>query len=102
MRAGYTMVLPDVARGETLGGTSAKGCTMIYRPHWLCLLALAGCSGKPPAPQTAATPAGTAQAASVATPWDSMKQDEQRAKDVQNIVNQQAARQDKQIEKQAQ
>jgi hypothetical protein len=53
---------------------------------------LAGCSGKPPAPQA------DAKAARVATPWDGMKKDEQRAKDVQKTVDQQAAEQRKQIE----
>lgn len=75
---------------------------MTCRPHWLLLLALTACSGKPPTPHAAAATGHTAAAASVATPWDSMKQDEQRAKNVQNLVNQQAARQDQQIEKQTQ
>jgi ABC-type glycerol-3-phosphate transport system substrate-binding protein len=61
----------------------------------LCLLSLAACSGKPPAPQS-----DSATAASVSAPWDAMKQDEQRAKDVQKLVNKQAADQDKQIEQQ--
>ncbi|MFK2902778.1 hypothetical protein ISP17_02290 [Dyella ginsengisoli] len=55
-------------------------------------LLLAGCSGKPPAPQAEAKPEH------VATPWDDMKKDEQRAKDVQKTVDQQAAEQRKQIE----
>lgn len=66
----------------------------------LCLCALAACSDKPPTPQ--ATPAGQAHAASVATPWDAMKQDEQRAKDVQKLVDKQAEKQRKQIEAQTQ
>jgi hypothetical protein len=53
---------------------------------------LAGCSGKPPTPQADAKPAR------VATPWDGMKKDEQRAKDVQKTIDQQAAEQRKQIE----
>jgi hypothetical protein len=68
-------------------------------PALLCVISLAACSGKPPTPQsdpTAAAPASTA------TPWDAMKQDEQRAKDVQKVVNKQAADQDKQIEQQTQ
>lgn len=69
---------------------------------WLCLLALTACSGKPPEPQAAGTPDKAADAAHVATPWDGMKQDEQRAKDVQKIVDKQAAQQDKQIEQQTQ
>lgn len=57
---------------------------------------LAGCSGKPPAPQAEAKPEH------VATPWDGMKKDEQRARDVQKTVDQQAAEQRKQIEAAAQ
>lgn len=57
---------------------------------------LVGCSGKPPAPQAEARPAH------VATPWDGMKKDEQRARDVQKTVDQQAAEQRKQIEAAAQ
>jgi len=64
----------------------------------LCLLALSACSGKPPAPQSDPK-AATAQPSA---PWDAMKHDEQRAKDVQKVVNQQAAEQDKQIEQQTQ
>lgn len=60
----------------------------------LCLLALAACSGKPPAPQAAPKP----EAARVATPWDDLKKTEQRAKDVQQAVDKQAAEQRKQIE----
>jgi hypothetical protein len=69
-------------------------------PPLLCLFALAACSGKPPEPQADAS--GQARAASVATPWDAMKQDEQRAKDVQKLVDKQAERQRKQIEAQTQ
>ena len=64
----------------------------------LCVLALAACSGKPPEPT--AQPA--AASSRVATPWDAMKADEQRAKDVQKIVNKQADDQRKQIEAQTQ
>ena len=66
----------------------------------LCLCLPAACSDKPPVPQAAT--ASQAHAASVATPWDAMKQDEQRAKDVQKIVNKQAEQQRKQIEAQSQ
>ncbi|MFC5742639.1 hypothetical protein [Dyella tabacisoli] len=62
---------------------------------WLCVLALIGCSGKPPQPQAAAPKTETAR---VATPWDDLKKDEQRAKDVQKTVDQQAEQQRKQIE----
>ena len=60
----------------------------------LCALALAACSSKAPEPK--------AKAADVATPWDGMKADEQRAKDVQKVVDKQAAEQRKQIEAQQQ
>lgn len=56
-------------------------------------LLLAACSGKPPTPQ--ADPAKPKQ---VATPWDGLKKDEQRAKDVQKVVDKQAADQQKQID----
>ena len=56
-----------------------------------CLLALAACSHKAPEPQAAA-------ATRVATPWDDMKKDEQRARDVQKQVDDQARAQQKQIE----
>ncbi|MBU6248140.1 MAG: hypothetical protein KGN77_10310 [Xanthomonadaceae bacterium] len=61
-------------------------------------LLLAGCSGKPPAPRAPQA----AGARRVATPWDGMKKDEQRASDVQKTVDQQAADQRKQIEAQSQ
>jgi hypothetical protein len=63
-------------------------------PILLCLLALAACSNKPPEPQ--------AKAADVATPFDALKASEQRAKDVQKVVDKQAADQRKQIEAQEQ
>lgn len=63
-------------------------------PIVLCLLALGGCTNKPPEPQ--------AKAADVATPFDALKADEQRARDVQKIVNKQAEDQRKQIEAQTQ
>lgn len=65
----------------------------------LCMSALVACSGKPPEP--VAQPAAAASS-HVATPWDGMKADEQRAKDVQKLVNKQAADQNKQIEAQTQ
>lgn len=64
-------------------------------PLLLCALALTACSGKPPEPQ--AKPAQQ-----VATPFDQMKQAEQRARDVQKTVDQQAEEQRKQIEAQEQ
>ena len=55
-----------------------------------CLCALAACSGKPPAPESQPAAASTTR---VATPWDNMKKDEQRARDVQKTVDQQAEKQ---------
>jgi hypothetical protein len=63
-------------------------------PILLCLLALGACSGKPPEPK--------ARAADVATPFDAMKAQEQRARDVQKVVDKQAEEQRKQIEAQQQ
>jgi len=60
----------------------------------LCTLALAACSGKPPAPQAAPK----TDAPRTATPWDDLKKDEQKAKDVQKTVDQQAEQQRKQID----
>ncbi|HEV2681277.1 MAG TPA: hypothetical protein VGV14_12305, partial [Rhodanobacter sp.] len=57
-------------------------------PILLCVLALGACSGKPPEPK--------AKPADVATPFDAMKADEQRAKDVQKVVDKQADEQRKQ------
>ncbi|MEW5835485.1 MAG: hypothetical protein AB1832_10500 [Pseudomonadota bacterium] len=74
---------------------------MNLRPMIVALssaLVLAACSGKPPAPRAGE---GT-EAKHVATPWDGMKKDEQRAKDVQKTVDQQAADQRKQIEAESQ
>ncbi|MHA6204744.1 hypothetical protein ACXU4B_09995 [Dyella soli] len=61
----------------------------------LCLCALAACSGKPPTPVSQPAAASTAR---VATPWDDLKKDEQRARDVQKTVDEQAEKQRKQIE----
>ena len=61
----------------------------------LCLCALAACSGKPPAPGSAPAAASTAR---VATPWDDLKKDEQRARDVQKTVDEQAKKQQEQID----
>ena len=64
-----------------------------------CLCALAACSGKPPAPESQPAAASTAR---VATPWDNMKKDEQRARDVQKAVDQQAEKQRQAMETAAQ
>jgi hypothetical protein len=63
-------------------------------PLLLCALALGACSGKPPEPK--------AKPADVATPFDALKASEQRAKDVQKVVDKQADEQRKQIEAQEQ
>ena len=63
-------------------------------PILLCVLALGACSGKPPEPK--------AKPADVATPFDALKADEQRARDVQKVVDKQADEQHKQIEAQGQ
>ncbi|SHL80807.1 hypothetical protein [Rhodanobacter sp. OK091] len=61
-------------------------------PILLCVLALGACSGKPPEPK--------AKPADVATPFDALKASEQRAKDVQKVVDKQADEQRKQIDAQ--
>lgn len=63
-------------------------------PILLCVVALGACSGKPPEPK--------AKPADVATPFDALKADEQRAKDVQKVVDKQADEQRKQVEAQGQ
>jgi len=60
----------------------------------LSALALGACSGKPPDPIAKAPP--------VSTPFDAMRAEEQRAKDVQKTVDKQAEEQRKQIEAQQQ
>jgi hypothetical protein len=57
-----------------------------------CLLALAGCSNKAPEPQA------TAASKRVATPWDDMKKDEQKAKDVQKLLDDRAKQQQKSLD----
>ena len=61
-------------------------------PLLLCVLALGACTGKPPPPE--------AKPVVVSTPFDGMRADEQRARDVQKVVDKQAAEQRKQIEAQ--
>ena len=61
----------------------------------LCLLPLAACSGKPPAPQSTPAVASTAR---VATPWDGMEKAKQRAADVQKTVDEQAKKQQEQLD----
>lgn len=61
----------------------------------LCLLPLAACSGKAPAPQSAPAAASTAR---VATPWDDMEKTKQRAADVQKTVDEQAKKQQQQLD----
>jgi hypothetical protein len=57
-----------------------------------CLLALAGCSNKAPEPQAAAT------SERVATPWDDMKKDEQKARDAQKLADDHARQQQKALD----
>ncbi|AIF49488.1 hypothetical protein [Dyella japonica] len=61
----------------------------------LCLLTLTACSGKPPAPESTPAAASTSR---VATPWDSMEKDKQRAADVQKASEEQAKKQQQQLE----
>lgn len=61
-----------------------------------CLLVLAGCSNKAPEPQAATMPERAA------TPWDGMKKDEQRAKDVQKLVDDRTKQQQKALEQASQ
>jgi hypothetical protein len=68
---------------------------MKYLLALLCLLSLAACSGKAPAPESAPAAASTTR---VATPWDDLKKDEQRAADVQKTVDEQARKQQQQID----
>jgi len=63
---------------------------MKYLCLMLCIAALGACSSKPPEPVASPPP--------VATPFDGMRADEQRAKDVQKTVDKQAEDQRKQIE----
>lgn len=60
----------------------------------LGVLALGACSSKAPQPQ--------AKAADIATPFDAMKADEQRARDVQKVLAKHDAEERKQIEAQSQ
>lgn len=57
-------------------------------PTMAACLWLLGCSGKPPAPK----------AERVATPFDALQQDRQRASDVQKTVDAQAEQQRRQLE----
>jgi hypothetical protein len=61
----------------------------------LCLLSVAACSGKPPAPESAPAAASTAR---VATPWDDMEKAKQRAVDVQKAADEQAKKQQQQLD----
>jgi hypothetical protein len=65
-------------------------------PILLCVLALAACSSKPPEPIAT----DKAKTADVTTPFDALKANEQRAKDVQKVADKHAEEQRKQIEAQ--
>jgi hypothetical protein len=58
----------------------------------LCLLALAGCSGTP------APPPGEPPKPQASTPFDALKADEQRARDVHKTVDEHAAEQRRRID----
>ena len=58
----------------------------------LCLFTLAGCSGTP------APPPGDPPKPQASTPFDALKADEQRARDVQKTVDDHAAEQRKRID----
>ena len=70
----------------------------------LGLLMLVACSNRPPTPisNPETSDPKAAAVASTATPWDALKSDEQRARDVQKVVDKQAADQSKQIDDQSQ
>ncbi|MEO7067609.1 MAG: hypothetical protein ABI114_11915 [Rhodanobacter sp.] len=69
---------------------------MKFLPILLCTgTLLAACSNKPPEPIAAPT-------ARVATPFDALRADEQRARDVQKTIDANAEKQRKQIEAAAQ
>jgi hypothetical protein len=89
--------LSQAPHGGTLYKSPIEATPMKVVPALLCLLGLAACSNKLPAPQS-----DPSAAATTSVPWSGMQQDEQRAKDVQKQVNKQAADQDKQIQQQTQ
>jgi len=69
--------------------------TMKCLPLCLCLVALGGCTGKAPPPERKPpTP--------VSTPFDALRATEQRARDVQKVVDKAAAKQRKAIDDQSQ
>jgi len=65
----------------------------------LCTCVLAACSGRAPTPQSEPATASTAR---VATPWDDLQKTKQRARDVQKTVDEQAKKQQEQIDAAAQ
>jgi hypothetical protein len=82
--------LPEPVDGRTLDASNLPETIMKPLLMLLGALALGACSSKPPAPVAKAPP--------VATPFDAMRADEQRAKDVQKTVDRQAEEQRRQIE----
>ena len=59
-------------------------------PLCLCVMALGACTDKPPSPAKPPTP--------VSTPFDALRATEQRARDVQQVVDKAAAKQRKAID----
>ena len=64
---------------------------MRYLPLCLCAMVLGACTDKPPAPEPKPpTP--------ISTPFDTLRATEQRARDVQKVVDKAAAQQRKAID----
>jgi len=61
----------------------------------LCMICLAACSGKAPAPEAAPAAAATAR---VATPWDDMEKAKQRAIDAQKASEEHANKEQQQLD----
>lgn len=84
------------AGGDTRRMLRHRASTAMNKfPALLGLLALTACTSKPPDPPQA-------RPADVATPFDALKASEQRARNVQEVVNKRAAKEDRQIEAQQQ
>jgi hypothetical protein len=86
--------LHERSSGVTLEHPTGARSLMKWLTIMICAAAIVACSDKPPEPM--------AKPAPVATPFDGLRADEQRAKDVQKTVDKQAEEQRKQIEAQQQ